>query len=1160
MLTMKLTKIQGFYPYLLVVFFNTFVDLGHKILIQDILYQTTSGSIYTIFSSIINALILLPYIFLFTPSGFIADKYAKAKVLKITAAVAVPLTLIITWFYFQGFFWGAFAITFLLAIQSAINSPAKYGYIKEMFGKENIAQANALVQTLTIIAILSGTFCFTLIFSHYINLTGLINSQDKSLLLKALAPAGFILIFCSIIETLMTLRLPQKAAVDPYSNYQLSSYARGQYLKPYLAKAHSNKLIMTCIFGLATFWAINQVLLASYGAFLKDHIEGVSVVFAQGSLAMAGLGILFGALYAGRVSKGFVETGLIPVAAVGMTLGLFLMPLSTNKIEIAALFLGYGFFGGMLIVPLNALIQFNATESDLGKILSANNFVQNCFMIGFLFLTVVLSFIGVKSQTLIFSLFAISLMGAIYAFIALPQSLIRYILYVVVSKFYSISVYQLNNLPSTGGVLLLGNHVSFIDWAVLQISSPRPIRFVMERAIYEKWYLNWLLKQFDIIPIARGASKEALHEVHSALNKGEVVAIFPEGRLSRNGQLGHFHSGFERAASNAKAVIIPFYIYGLWGAKTSYAPDHYKQLSKMKSRKLAVIYGNALDINAKAIEVKQQLRELSIKAWKCVTNDLNSLSLEWLYQAKRQGNSLALIDSNGSSFSSHKLMATVMYFRKKLAPKLKSQQNIGIILPSSAGGAIANMSLLCDGKTIVNLNYTSGKNAIRSAIDQAQIKTIITSRLFIEKLQDKGIDLNKITHKTTLIYLEDYRNTAAKLDIARNLLLVKLLPAAILRLLFIKKTDVNSTAAILFSSGSEGQPKGIELTHRNILSNIKQITSVLSVQEKDVMLNALPLFHAFGLTATTLLPLVQGMPMVSYPDPTNTLAIAQLIYRHQITMFCATSTFLGMYARNAKIHPLMLSSLRLVIAGAEKLSPIVAEDFKKKFNLEIYEGYGATEVAPVASSNLPDVLSPDDWHIYQSNKPGTVGMALPGSAFRVVDPITLENLPTGEEGLILIGGTQVMHGYLGDAEKTNSVLIKNGDLTWYKTGDKGRLDEDGYLTIVDRYSRFAKIAGEMVSLGLVEQQVCNLVNDPEMEVMAISVPDLRKGEAIVLFYNANLTSKELMDKLALSSIPRLMLPAKLIYLEELPKLGNGKKDYHGAKELIMEPEQQLELV
>ncbi|WED43284.1 acyl-[ACP]--phospholipid O-acyltransferase [Legionella cardiaca] len=1148
---MKLTQVKGFYPYMMVVFFNTFIDLGHKILIQDTLYQTATGTAYTILSAIINALILLPYILLFTPSGFLADKFPKSVVLRITAAVEIPLTLLITWCYYQGYFWGAFSLTLLLAIQSALNSPAKYGYIKEIFGKEHLSQANAIVQTLTIVSILGATFLFTYIFSYFIASLGLQQSLDKSLLLQAFAPAGFLLVLFSIFETAMTFKLLQKDAADPQSQYEPAKYFRGYYLKNYLQKASKNYVIFTCIMGLSVFWAVNQVLLASYGAFLKDHIGNISVIFAQGSLAMGGIGILLGALYAGKVSQGFVETGLIPVAAVGICLGLLVLPALSSQSAIVLLFLVYGFFGGMLIVPLNALIQFNAPRQELGKILSANNFVQNCFMIGFLLLTVIFSLIGMDSLILLYGLFVIALAGAIYTIITLPQSLVRYLLYFVASKFYRLSVYQLDNLPSTGGVLLLGNHVSFIDWAILQIACPRPIRFVMERSIYEVWYLKWLFKKFNTIPIARGASHEALREINIALNAGEVVVLFPEGRLSRNGQLGAFRTGFERAAMGANAVIVPFYIHGLWGAKASYASSYYKKLIKANNRRVSVIYGAVMDINSKAQEVKQKVRELSIKAWKLSTNELDSIQSEWAYKAQKMGNLTAIISENGDKISNNRLLALVLFFSRNIKKIVKNQQNIAILLPSSLGGIIANLSSLCLGKTVVNLNYTTGGALLELACQQAAIKTIITSRAFVEKIKARGIEFDSLFSMATVIYLEDFKPEKNKLLIVSMLLLTKLLPFWLLKLLFIKETPINNTAAILFSSGSEGKPKGIELTHRNLLSNINQVASVFGVEEKDVILNCLPLFHAFGLTVTTLLPLLKSIPVVCYPDPTNSLAIAKLIFRHKVTLFCGTSTFLGLYARNNAIHPMMLSSLRMVIAGAEKLSPKVYQEFKRRFNLEIYEGYGATEVAPVASCNLPDVLSPEDWHVHTANKPGTVGLPLPGCAFRIVDPNTLQDLPLGEEGLVLIGGTQIMKGYLNMPTKSAEVLIEEGeDFIWYKSGDKGSLDNDGYLTIVDRYSRFAKIGGEMLSLGQVEEQWLQEINDDNIELMAIAIPDDKKGEQLALIYSGAQSPSEIMQILTASNLSKLMLPKKIKQLDELPKLGSGKLNYQAAKQLI----------
>lgn len=1143
---MSLTKIKGFFPYMMLVFFNTFIDLGHKILIQDTLYQTLSGPAYTIFSSIINALILLPYILLFTPSGFIADKYPKTKVLQLTAAAAIPLTILITFCYFQGFFWGAFFLTFLLAIQSALNSPAKYGYIKELFGKEHLSQVNAIIQTLTIIAILAGTVVFTSIFSYCIKLEDLQSSNDKILLLKSFAPAGFLLIAFSIFETLMTFNLVKNKAVDPQSHYELSQYFKGNYLKSYFNKARQSPTIFSCMIGLSVFWAINQVLLASYGAYLKDHVGPVSVFFAQGSLAVAGIGILLGAMYAGKVSKGFVETGLIPVAAIGIAFGLFILSFLSNTTAIVLLFLVYGFFGGMLIVPLNALIQFNAPRQESGKVQSANNFLQNCFMLGFLGVTVLLSVVGIDSQFLLYGLFVIALIGSVYTIATLPQSLIRYVLYFIASRFYRLSVHQLDNLPSSGGVLLLGNHVSFIDWAVLQIACPRPIRFVMERSIYEIWYLNWLFKKFKVIPIARGASQKALVEINTALNNSEVVALFPEGRLTRNGQMGIFRTGFERAAVNANALIIPFYIHGLWGSKTSYK----KEMKSSNPRQVSVIYGSKMEISSSAREVKQKVSELSIKAWKYSISELKNIQSEWLFQVKKRKKMPAIIEENGKEISMQTLLGLVLFLRRKIKKQMQQQQNIGLVLPTSTAAVIANLTVLVSGKTIVNLNYTSGALSFESAMKQASIRTVITSRQFLTQLEKRGILLKDLLASAHVIYLEDLKFQKNKATIIGYSLLTKWMPASLIKLFFFKKSEIHSTAAILFSSGSEGEPKGVKLTHANLLGNINQVATVFGIDDQDLILNSLPLFHAFGLTVTTLMPLLKGIPMLCYPDPTKALVIAKLIYKHKLTLVCSTSSLLRLYTQNAAIHPQMLQSLRMIVAGAEKLSPVVYKEFKEKFNREIYEGYGATEVAPVASCNLPDALSTDDWHIHKAGKTGSVGLPLPGCAFRVVDPLTLEELPIGEDGLVLIGGTQVMEGYLNLPEKTQEVLIHEDNYSWYKTGDKGHLDEEGFLTIVDRYSRFAKVAGEMLSLSQLEQEWQQHAREENIELMALAIPDEKKGEKLVLLYSASIAENELWQRLMATSLPKLRLPGQIKQLAELPKLGNGKRDYQLAKQLL----------
>ena len=385
-----------------------------------------------------------------------------------------------------------------------------------------------------------------------------------------------------------------------------------------------------------------------------------------------------------------------------------------------------------------------------------------------------------------------------------------------------------------------------------------------------------------------------------------------------------------------------------------------------------------------------------------------------------------------------------------------------------------------------------------------------------------------------------------------SFLLTRILPAYAFYRLFGRKSHINDAAAILFSSGSEGTPKGIVLSHRNFMANIKQISDVLKTRDDDMVMGCLPPFHSFGLTVTTFLPLIEGIPVVCHPDPTDVLNIAKAIARNKVTVMCATATFLRLYNKNKKVQPLMLDSLRVVVAGAEKLSPDVREEFLTKFNKVIYEGYGATETTPVASVNVPDQLDMNDWHVQLGSKIGTVGLPLPGCSFRIVDPVSLEKLPVDQDGLILISGTQVMMGYLNDEEKTRSAIVELDGRRWYKTGDKGHLDADGFLTIVDRYSRFAKLGGEMISLGAVEHEIKKVIPEPDVELVAVNIPDEKKGEQVILLTTFEITSDDLRKRLLEISCNPIMIPSVVHKVEAIPKLGSGKTDFSGAKKLALE--------
>jgi len=1145
-------KVTGLFTFLAVAFLNAFVDLGHKIIIQNTIFKNYDGPELIVLSSIVNALILLPFIFLFTPTGYISDKYPKNTIMRVSAWVALGITLLITLSYYMGWFWLSFSLTFLLALQSAIYSPAKYGYVKELVGNRRLAQANGLLQAATTTGILLGTFFFSILFEKLFKGFEFTNNlTDKDSVIALMAPLGWVLVSLTIFELILAYRLPQLTKTKDKMKFRWDDYTHGRTQARNLKLAKRHPYIWMSILGLAVFWAISQVLLASYPAYAKEFLDISNTAIVQGLMAFAGIGVLIGSITAGRISRNHIETGLVPVGAIGVTLSLVFLRLFDSTVLQALNFLFLGVMGGFFIVPLNALMQYHARKSQLGRILATNNLVQFSVMLLFLIVTSTLAYYSIGSTAILSGLFIVALLGTIYTITRIPESLLRFIISRLFAARYRMKVLGFEDLPNAGGVLLLGNHISFVDWALVQIASPRKLHFVIERGYYERWYLKGVLKMSGAIPIKSGSSANSLAAINNLLKEGKVVCLFPEGTISRTGQLSEFKRGYLKAIEGTKAKIVPFCLHGLWGSRFSRSSGFLKEARQSGfKRDIIVAFGKPLPADISPDQLKRRISELSFDAWQDYSKTIDPIPVTWLKTAKRMSFQMAATDVLGEPLSHHKFITAVFAFAGLIAKK-SPEQNIGLLIPSSVGGAITNMAVMTLGKTVVNLNFTASKEALQGSIKKADIQTIYTSKKFLRKLNEKGVNIKEILPKTKLIYLEDFKAELPKIKMLATILTVMLLPAQLLRFIYIKRINMEGTAAILFSSGSEGTPKGVELSHLNLAANSRQVADMLNTRETDVVMSTLPTFHAFGLLATTFMPLSEGVPIICHPDPTDVLTVAKGAATHNATLLFGTSTFFRLYNMNKKVHPLMLKSLRLIISGAERLNPTVRDAFAVKFGKKILEGYGATETSPVASVNLPDQLDTNYWKTQLGNRDGTVGMPLPGTSFRIVDPNTMEELATGEDGLILIGGPQVMKGYLLDADKTNEVISIIDDKRWYHSGDKGHLDEDNFLTIVDRYSRFAKLGGEMVSLSAVEETIRDALEDPELELVAVNLPDDKKGEKIILLIATETAAKDIKKKLIESGMNALMIPAVITPVNAVPKLGSGKTDFAGAKKVAM---------
>lgn len=1141
----KLFKIEGFLPFLAIAFLNATVDLAHKITIQNVLLKSYSGDTLVILSAIINAMILLPFIFLFSPAGFINDKFSKTKVIQTASLVAVGLCVVILFSYIFGFFELAFFMTLALAIQSAIYSPAKYALIKNLVGTNSLGIANGIIQALTIVAILLSSFAFSWIFELSYG------GNSPQTILPNIYIIGVLLTLLSMLEAFFAFKLPFFKANSNKESFSYKKYFSLRYLNENLKIVKSDKNIWLSIIGLSVFWGISQVLIAGFPAHFKSISANDNALVIQAILAISTIGLIIGSSIAGKMSKDHIELGIVPIGAFGIFISLLFFATLKSPFGLGLSSLFFGFFGGLFIVPLNATIQFFAPQKSIGKILAGNNFIQNISMICFLALSIVFVKLDISTTGLFLFACFVSLVGSFYAILQLPHLFTRLLLLPILKTHYNFNVKGLKNLPQSGGVLLLGNHISWIDWLVLQVASPRAIKFVMYREIYNQWYLNWFLRLFNVIPIGVGASKESLKAIQTRLDNGEVVALFPEGHISYNGQLGEFQKGFELALRQTKneVKVVPFYLRGLWGTSFSRATKHYKELTnKRGKRELIVAFGKPLSNQIDALHVKKNITQLSFNSWESFIKEQKPFTHQWLHMAKLSPSSQCMVDSLGKSLTNAKFLTAVLLFATLFKKSFK-KRHIGVMLPNSSIAIIVNMALFILGKVPINLNYTQSKEALQSALDKALIDEVITSSKFLEKLEQKGFNFQE-TLGEKVKFVEDLATKISLFSKIKSTLVARFLPTSLIEMLYFANINLEDTATILFSSGSEGEPKGIELSHKNLLTNIKQISELLNFRKDDVILNSLPIFHSFGLTVTTLLPLCEGIKIVSTPDPTDGLMAGKMAFKHNATILFGTSTFFRLYTKNKRLHPLMFDSLRMVVAGAEKLKPEIKEAFRLKFGLEIYEGYGTTETAPVVAVNMPNMLNPQSLKELTFNKYSSVGMPLPGTIVKIVDPKSLKELPTNEDGLIIIGGGQVMKGYLEDEIKTDEVIVRLDGIRYYKTGDKGHIDEDGFVYITDRYSRFAKIGGEMVSLGSVEESIARVLSD-ECHFVAVAVPDSKKGEAVVLLVQSTLGTHEIKEQLKNSNLPSLMQPSFLFLVDVLPTLGSGKVDFKKAKTLAL---------
>lgn len=1132
------TNLRGFWSLFITQFQGAFSDnvLKNLVIFMMISMNLTMAEQHRI-GEWVGALFALPFILFSMAGGHLADRYSKRS---ITVGVKVfeilVMSIVLMGLVRQQMTLLLFAV-FLMGTHSAFFGPSKYGLLPELLPEKRLSWGNGLLELGTFMAIILGTVVAALLAKYCHGHQGW---------------SGLLLIGLAIAGLLTSLGISRVPAADPAKRFQPNFLGD---LWSRLRAARGDRPLVLALIGNTYFNFLGALLLLNvffYGANVLG-VQETEIGLLNTALA---LGIGLGSVAAGFLSGGKIEYGLVPLGALGLTVATVALGVGNLAAWGALAWLAaLGFAGGFFIVPVSALLQHRPDKDKKGELLAAANLLS---FVGVFLASGAHFLLAQKLQATPRHIFlfggGLTLAGAIYALFLLPDSLLRFVLWLMTRTIYRIRVLGRDNIPAKGGALFVCNHLSLVDALLLQASTDRPIRFIVYKGIYDQPWIKPFARILRAIPISSELRPremlQALHTATQALRDQEVVCIFAEGQITRIGQMLPFRRGFERIMKDVDAPIIPIALDGVWGSIFSFEKGRFTwKLPRRIPYPVTINFGRPLPPSAKPLEVRQVVQELMEEAWGWRKNGLRPLARAFVRTARRHPRRFAMADMQSPSVSFGAALVRTVFLARRLRPIWKGQKMVGLLLPPSAPGALVNYAALLMGKVPVNLNYTVSESTLASCVRQCEIQTVITSRAFLEKV--------KLQVPCRTVYLEDLAGRGDASAQAQfpapsageklaAFLMAWLLPAPLLEKALgrEKKIELDDLATVIFSSGSTGDPKGVMLSHYNIVSNIGQLEQVFAFEPKDRMMGILPFFHSFGFTGALSLPAALGIGVVYHPNPLDAKAVGQFVGQYSVTFLLATPTFLQLYMRGCA--PEQFGSLRLVMTGAEKLPERLATAFEEQFGIRPLEGYGCTECAPVVAVNTRDFRAAGFRQV--GAKRGKIGHPLPGMCVRILDPQTLAPMPTGQPGLMVVRGPNVMQGYLGRPEKTAEVL-RDG---WYSTADIAAMDEDGFLQITDRLSRFSKIGGEMVPHIKVEEKLHELAGLTEQTFVVAGVPDEKKGERLVVLHKLNDgTLQTCLDKLAASDLPNLWKPRpdQFFHVDAFPYLGTGKLDLRKVKEM-----------
>jgi acyl-[acyl-carrier-protein]-phospholipid O-acyltransferase / long-chain-fatty-acid--[acyl-carrier-protein] ligase len=1073
---------------------------------------------------------ILPYVVFSALAGQLADRGEKARLIRITKLFEIALMVLAAIGFLTGSLALLMTVLFGLGVQATFFSPLKYAILPDHLREEELVAGNGLIEAGTFLGILTGTVAGGALMlldggGAVVSAAGL-----------GVAAAGFV----------AALRVPPAPAADPTLRLGWNLPRETLAL---LREARGNGPVWLAILGLSWFWTIGATLLAEFPILAKETLAADGSVVTL-LLTVFALGVGAGSIACAKVLNGEVSPRLVPWAALGITLftadfafaalaaagdprlataaGVLAAPIGWRML--ADLFL-LAACGGLYSVPLYAIVQEWSPAAHRARMIAANNVANAAWMAIGAGAAAALAALGVGAPWVLLIAAAVNLAVTIRIAGTIPQETVRAALRFYLRVFHRFEVRGIEHYRAAGDrAILVVNHLSLADGALVAAAVHDQPSFVVNLFIARKSWARYplkLVRTFEVDPSSPYAFRDMVKAVREG---GRKLVIFPEGRISRTGALMKMYEGTGMLAERTGTPVVPVRLDGPQFSKLAYTKGVLRQ---RWFPRLTVTFLTPVKIEApEGVHGRARRRALSDAldavmaeaAFRTAETEKSLFAALLDARACQGGGAKALDDPedyNPLSYGRIVLGAAVL--GRRLAALTAPGEHVGVMLPNAKGAAVTFFALQAFGRVPAMLNFSAGADAMLGACRAAGVTSVLCSRRFIERAK-LGAVAARMEGALRFVWLEDIRariGLGAKLRGVLDARLARRLPGA--------RRPADSPAVVLFTSGSEGTPKGVVLSHRNLLANCAQAAAVLDFNPSDRVVNALPMFHSFGLTGGTLLPLLNGVPTFLYPSPLHYRQLPEVIYDRDATIIFGTDTFLNGWARFA--HPYDFRSVRLIFAGAEKLRDETRRLYAERFGKGVLEGYGTTETAPVLAVNTS-----------KSNRAGTVGRFLPGIAHRIEPVAGIED----GAGRLWVRGRNVMLGYL----RTEAPgVLQPPPEGWYDTGDIVAIDAEGFVSIRGRAKRFAKIAGEMVSMGAAEALAGALWPDALHAVLAL--PDPRKGERLVLLTtHRDAAVPALLAHAREQGVPELMVPRELRVIEAMPLLGTGKIDYPAAQRLL----------